>query len=85
MKHANYRKNNNGEHCSSTFHKKDGTPVRVILKREAKEEETEVVECYACSGTGWRKEMCQGELEWDHCHACFGDGKIVQKIGVDCD
>ena len=29
---ANYRKLNDGSHNSSTFHKKDGTPVRAILR-----------------------------------------------------
>ena len=31
---ALYRKLNDGSHNSSTYHKKDGTPVRAILKRE---------------------------------------------------
>jgi hypothetical protein len=34
MKNANYRKLNDSSHNSSTYHKKDGTPVRQILKRE---------------------------------------------------
>ena len=38
MKDANYRKYNDHSHNSSTYHKKDGTPVRAILKREAEEE-----------------------------------------------
>lgn len=33
-KNAQYRKLNDGSHNSSTYHKKDGTPVRAILKRE---------------------------------------------------
>jgi hypothetical protein len=33
-KNANYRKLNDGSHNSSTYHKKDGTPVRAILKEE---------------------------------------------------
>lgn len=37
-KNANYRKHNDGSHNSSTYHKKDGTPIRSILKREAIEE-----------------------------------------------
>ena len=32
-KNANYRKLNDGSHNSGTYHKKDGTPVRQILKR----------------------------------------------------
>ena len=38
MKDANYRKHNDHSHNSSTYHKKDGTPVRAILKREAESE-----------------------------------------------
>jgi len=33
---AHYRKYNDGSHNSSKYHKKDGTPVRAILKRETK-------------------------------------------------
>lgn len=35
---ARYRKFNDGSHNSSTYHKKDGTPIRAILKREAEQE-----------------------------------------------
>lgn len=38
MSHANYRKHNDGSHNSSTYHKKDGTNVREILKREARKQ-----------------------------------------------
>lgn len=31
---AAYRKLNDGSHSSSTYHKKDGTPVRSILKND---------------------------------------------------
>jgi hypothetical protein len=31
---ANYRKLNDRSHSSSTYHKKDGTAVRAILKAE---------------------------------------------------
>ena len=41
MKNANYRKHNDRTHNSSTYHKKDGTPTRTILKREANEEISE--------------------------------------------
>ena len=34
MNDANYRKLNDHTHNSSTYHKKDGTPVRAILKEE---------------------------------------------------
>lgn len=42
---AYYRKYNDGSHNSSTYHKKDGTPLRAILKRETRKrviEENEV-------------------------------------------
>ena len=40
---ALYRKFNDGSHNSSTYHKKDGTPVRAILKKELKKEVAETV------------------------------------------
>jgi hypothetical protein len=43
-KNASYRKNNDRTHNSSTYHKKDGTPVRHLLKQEAKEEIDEIEE-----------------------------------------
>ena len=33
-KNANYRKHNDRTHNSSTYHKKDGTPIRAKLKNE---------------------------------------------------
>ena len=38
---ANYRKHNDHSMSSSTYHKKDGTPVRAILKRELEKLEEE--------------------------------------------
>jgi len=38
MNTANYRKINDHSHSSSTYHKKDGTSVRAILKRDAQKE-----------------------------------------------
>jgi len=35
---AYYRKYNDRDLNSSTYHKKDGTPVRAILKRDAEKE-----------------------------------------------
>ncbi len=35
---ALYRKYNDRSHNSSTYHKKDGTPVRAILKNELRKE-----------------------------------------------
>tara|TARA_B100000497_G_C7444144_1_gene276005 strand:- start:236 stop:385 length:150 start_codon:yes stop_codon:yes gene_type:complete len=43
-KNANYRKHNDRTHNSSTYHKKDGTPTRHLLKQEAKKEIQEEVE-----------------------------------------
>ena len=44
MSDANHRKHNDGSHNSSTYHKKDGTSVRAILKREATEEIEDALE-----------------------------------------
>jgi hypothetical protein len=41
MKHANYRKHNDRSKNSSTYHKKDGTNTRAILKKESKKEISE--------------------------------------------
>ena len=38
MKNANYRKHNDHTHNSSSYHKKDGTNIRAILRREAEKE-----------------------------------------------
>lgn len=38
MSHARYRKLNDGSKNSSTYHKKDGTNTRAILKRETEKE-----------------------------------------------
>jgi len=38
MTDANYRKHNDRSQNSSTYHKKDGTATRAILKREAQKE-----------------------------------------------
>lgn len=41
MNTASYRKHNDGSHSSSTYHKKDGTNMRSILKRESEQEMSE--------------------------------------------
>jgi hypothetical protein len=41
---ANYRKYNDRTHNSSTYHKKDGTPIRHKLKKEAEAEIKEAKE-----------------------------------------
>ena len=41
---ANYRKLNDRSLSSSTYHKKDGTPIRAILKEELKKEIKELYE-----------------------------------------
>jgi hypothetical protein len=38
MNHASYRKINDRSQSSSTYHKKDGTNVRAILKRDKQKE-----------------------------------------------
>lgn len=35
---AHYRKYNDHTHSSLTYHKKDGTPIRTILKEELRKE-----------------------------------------------
>ena len=35
MADADYRKNNDRSQSSSTYHKKDGTNIRAILKKES--------------------------------------------------
>lgn len=41
MKNANYRKLNDHNHSSSTYHKKDGTNIRAILKQDLTRELSE--------------------------------------------
>ena len=41
MEKANYRKINDRSLSSSTYHKKDGTPIRQILKEETRKEVNE--------------------------------------------
>ena len=41
MTNADYRRHNDGSKNSRTYHKKDGTPVRAILKRESADEARE--------------------------------------------
>ena len=52
MKKAQYRKLNDHSLNSSTYHKKDGTNVRAILKREDEKEtdwiDKHSVNCYFC-------------------------------------
>ena len=50
MNHASYRKHNDGSHNSSTYHKKDGTNTRAILKKELL---TDVWESYERNGDGF--------------------------------
>lgn len=44
MGDADYRKHNDRSHNSSTYHKKDGTPVRAILKEELRKLKKELDE-----------------------------------------
>jgi len=44
-KHGNYRKYNDKSHNSSTYHKKDGTPMRHKLSQEAEKEIEEANQC----------------------------------------
>lgn len=56
MGDADYRKLNDGSHSSSTYHKKDGTPVRAILRRETEKlaSESEAYETYEYAGFLYR-------------------------------
>jgi hypothetical protein len=47
-KHGNYRKYNDRSHNSSTYHKKDGTPMRSKLHQEAEKEIEEANQCDGC-------------------------------------
>lgn len=44
MKNADYRKNNDRTQNTSTYHKKDGTSIRNILKREAEKQIKEEIQ-----------------------------------------
>lgn len=44
VKNADYRKLNDGSHSSSTYHKKDGTNVRAILKDKLVKEDMKEIE-----------------------------------------
>jgi len=49
MGNADYRKHNDGSLNSSTYHKKDGTKVRAILKRETEKEVEMETNCARCN------------------------------------
>ena len=55
---ANYRKNNDRSLNSSTYHKKDGTNMRAILKEEAAEEIEE-----ARTGMSWQEYLAMREKQ----------------------
>jgi len=65
-KNANYRKHNDRTHNSSTYHKKDGTPTRHLLKQEAKKEIDDFVK-----ETGIYASYCNSCEVWQvHCPEC---------------
>jgi hypothetical protein len=53
-KNADYRKNNDHSLNSSTYHKKDGTNSRAILKEEAKTEIEQIEDDAEYLGLGLR-------------------------------
>lgn len=61
MKNAQYRKLNDRSQNSSTYHKKDGTAVRAILKEESQKEIDDVqrVEKVSCP-------VCKARFRWEH-------------------
>lgn len=52
MGHGDYRKHNDGSMSLSTYHKKDGTPVRQLLKRETDNEVSEAESLAEAGGEG---------------------------------
>jgi len=77
-KNANYRKNNDRTHNSSTYHKKDGTPIRHLLKQEAKKE---IEETYRIQYNERLQQFKNGEIteeQWkEFCSYCLG--KIMEE------
>lgn len=67
MYDAQYRKYNDHSHNSSTYHKKDGTPIRAILKREAQKE----IEEFTMSCTSCGSPIPEGQ--GNSCSMCYGD------------
>ena len=57
-KDAQYRKLNDRSHSSSTYHKKDGTPIRQILKEELGKE------LKMCPCGTYSKSSCE---DWPRC------------------
>ena len=72
-KNANYRKHNDRTHNSSTYHKKDGTPVRHTLKTEAKEEIAEEM-----SEIKRRREL--DPSEYNYCSECRSSEQYEAKL-----
>jgi hypothetical protein len=80
MKNANYRKHNDRTLNSSTYHKKDGTPIRSILKEEAKMEIREAIdprEAYEADEAARFEADCDCGSEYDDdvCYECEDDGQ----------
>lgn len=76
---ASYRKHNDRSHNSSTYHKKDGTPVRAKLDQEAEAEIREV--CDGCKQP-IDPEVCWcGEYVKDH---GYFDNHSAIPMGCDC-
>ena len=70
---AEYRKINDLSQNSSTYHKKDGTPVRAILKEKARkeieyEQGAEAKDCPKCGTEMWWK-----NLKHNICPNCDGN------------
>lgn len=66
MKDANYRKLNDRSFNSSTYHKKDGTEIRAILKEEAQKEiedgmkiiKSNIIQCTRCKQICNKEQVC---------------------------
>lgn len=95
MKNANYRKLNDRSISSSTYHKKDGTNVRSILKQELCDElhdlaiENEMIALHGPSASRQAARACvyentsenAREIGWVHFpEYCFGDKTLPYVI-----
>jgi len=76
MSHADYRKHNDRSQSSSTYHKKDGTAVRQILKREAETEAAEALDILDATvrldvlDAEWIIELLGEDMNTCECEGC---------------
>ena len=75
MNDANYRKLNDRSQNSSTYHKKDGTATRSILKREARKLETDQTQSEHTAAFLHQHAKANVESQLGDC--CTGDEEIA--------